>query len=101
MRSGYATRVSVNRSVPGSIGISTLLAVLVYRYYSLQITNDDFLTQSDRNHVRVEVIPPPRGQLSTGRSGARGNKPTFVVGVILERSEDSEALIDTLANVCR
>ena len=73
--------------------------MLVYRYYSLQITqHDDFLTQSDRNRIRVEVIPPPRGQI-VDRKGRvlAANKPTFVVGVILERSEDSEALIDTLA----
>ena len=91
----------INRSrlIAALIGISTLLAVLVYRYYSLQITqHDDFLTQSDRNRIRVEVIPPPRGQI-VDRKGRvlAANKPTFVVGVILERSEDSEALIDTLA----
>jgi penicillin-binding protein 2 len=92
---------AINRSrlIAALIGISTLLAVLVYRYYSLQITqHDDFLTQSDRNRIRVEVIPPPRGQI-VDRKGRvlAANKPTFVVGVILERSEDSEALIDTLA----
>lgn len=52
----------INRSrlIAALVGISLLLTVLIYRYYSLQIIqHDDFLTQSDRNRIRVEVIPPP------------------------------------------
>ena len=63
---------AINRSrlIAALIGISTLLAVLVYRYYSLQITqHDNFLTQSDRNRIRVEVIPPREVKLSTGKGG--------------------------------
>lgn len=91
----------INRSrlIAALVGISLLLTVLIYRYYSLQIIqHDDFLTQSDRNRIRVEVIPPPRGQI-VDRKGRvlAGNKPTFVVGVILERSEDPGELIETLA----
>ena len=56
----------INRSrlIAALLGISLLLTILVYRYYSLQIVqHDDFLTQSDRNRIRVEVIPPTRGQI--------------------------------------
>ena len=91
----------INRSrlIAALVGISTLLAVLIYRYYSLQITqHDDFLTQSDRNRIRVEPIPAPRGHI-VDRKGRilAGNKPTFIIGVILERSENPIALIETLA----
>lgn len=91
---------AINRSrlIAALLGIALLLTVLVYRYYSLQITqHDDFLTQSDRNRIRVEVIPPTRGQI-VDRKGRvlAANKPTFVVGVIRERSEDPEALLDDL-----
>ena len=91
----------INRSrlIAAFLGICLLLSVLIYRYYSLQITqHNDFLTQSDLNRIRVEPIPPPRGQI-VDRKGRvlAGNKPTFIVGVILERSEDSNALIETLA----
>ena len=52
------------RLIAAFLGICLLLSVLIYRYYSLQITqHDDFLTQSDLNRIRVEPIPPPRGQI--------------------------------------
>ena len=91
----------INRSrlIAALLGISLLLTILVYRYYSLQIVqHDDFLTQSDRNRIRVEVIPPTRGQI-VDRKGRllAANKPTFVIGVVRERSEDPAALIQTLA----
>ena len=91
----------INRSrlIAALLGISLLLTILVYRYYSLQIVqHDDFLTQSDRNRIRVEVIPPTRGQI-VDRKGRllAANKPTFVIGVVRERSEDPTALIQTLA----
>ena len=91
----------INRSrlIAALLGISLLLTILVYRYYSLQIVqHDDFLTQSDRNRIRVEVIPPTRGQI-VDRKGRllAANKPTFVIGVVRERSEDPAALTQVLA----
>ncbi len=90
----------INRSrlIVAVLAIIVVLGVLVYRYYSLQIVqHDDFMTQSDRNRIRVEVIPPTRGQIldRKGRLLA-ANKPTFVIGVVIERSEDPAALVDTL-----
>ena len=90
----------INRSrlIVAVLAIIVVLGVLVYRYYSLQIVqHDDFMTQSDRNRIRVEVIPPTRGQI-VDRKGRllAANKPTFVIGVVRERSEDPAALVDTL-----
>ena len=90
----------INRSrlIVAVLAIFVVLGVLVYRYYSLQIVqHDDFMTQSDRNRIRVEVIPPTRGQIvdRMGRLLA-ANKPTFVIGVVTERSADPAALVDTL-----
>ena len=90
----------INRSrlIASVLAITIVLGVLVYRYYSLQIVqHDDFMTQSDRNRIRVEVIPPTRGQI-VDRKGRllAANKPTFVIGVVRERSEDPAALVDTL-----
>ena len=72
----------INRSrlIASVLAITVVLGVLVYRYYSLQIVqHDDFMTQSDRNRIRVEVIPPTRGQI-VDRKGRllAANKPTFV-----------------------
>jgi len=90
----------INRSrlIAALVGIFALLLILVYRYYSLQITqHDDFLTQSDRNRIRVEVIPPTRGQIVDRKGRVLAlNQPTFVVGVVQERSEDLEALVAIL-----
>ncbi len=91
---------SINRArlIASLIGISFLMAVLVYRYYSLQIIQHDaFLTQSDRNRIRVEVIPPTRGQIvdRKGRLLAT-NQPTYVVGVIAERATDLPLLMQDL-----
>ena len=90
----------INRSrlIVAVLAIFVVLGVLVYRYYSLQIVqHDDFMTQSDRNRIRVEVIPPTRGQI-VDRKGQllAANKPTFVIGVVRERSKDPAALVDTL-----
>lgn len=92
----------INRSrlIASVLAITVVLGVLVYRYYSLQIVqHDGFMTQSDRNRIRVEVIPPTRGQI-VDRKGRllAANKPTFVVGVIRERSEDPAALVETLTD---
>jgi penicillin-binding protein 2 len=91
---------SINRArlIASLVGIFLLMAVLVYRYYSLQIVQHDaFLTQSDRNRIRVEVIPPTRGQIvdRKGRLLAT-NQPTYVVGVIAERAADLSALTEEL-----
>ena len=91
---------SINRArlIASLIGISFLMAVLVYRYYSLQIIQHDaFLTQSDRNRIRVEVIPPTRWQIvdRKGRLLAT-NQPTYVVGVIAERATDLPLLMQDL-----
>ena len=87
-----------SRLIASVLAITVVLGVLVYRYYSLQIVQyDDFMTQSDRNRIRVEVIPPTRGQI-VDRKGRllAANKPTFVIGVVRERSEDPAALVDIL-----
>ena len=88
-------RINRSRLIVALLGVGLLLSVLVYRYYSLQITQHaDFLTQSDRNRIRVEVIPPTRGQIldRKGRVLAT-NKSTFFLGLVRERSEDPEALV--------
>ncbi len=91
---------SINRArlIAALIGIGLLLTILVYRYYSLQIVQHEaFLTQSDRNRIRVEVIPPTRGEIvdRKGRLLAT-NQPTYVVGVIAERATDLALLTEDL-----
>lgn len=79
----------INRSrvIVAVVGVLALLGVLLLRYYTLQIAqHDDFLTQSDRNRIRVEVVPPTRGQIYDRRGRVvAANKPTFLVAVVVER----------------
>ncbi len=80
--------------------LSILSVILIYRYYSLQIIQHEaFLTQSDRNRIRVQVIPPTRGQIydRKGRPLAV-NSSTFVVGIVSERATDINALVVKLTS---
>jgi penicillin-binding protein 2 len=73
-----------------------LLSVLVYRYHSLQLVNHlTYVTQSERNRVHVQPIPPTRG-LIYDRNGIllADNRPTYTLSVIVQRTTN---LDETLA----
>lgn len=74
------------------------LSGLAWRYYSLQIVEyERFLTQSDRNRVRLEAIPPKRG-LILDRKGRllASNEPSHRLSVVVERVPDWAVLLDQL-----
>ena len=51
-----------NRLIVMGMLVMLLTSVLIYRYYDLQIRNyEDYATQSERNRVHVQPIPPARG----------------------------------------
>ena len=86
------------RLIAALLVVVTLLLVLIYRYYSLQISQHEaFLTQSDRNRIRVEVVPPTRGQI-VDRKGRvlAANQPAYVVGIVAERTNDLPTLLEEL-----
>ena len=46
--------------------MSILFGAMIYRYYDLQIVNyEEYATQSDRNRVHVQPVPPTRGLIFT------------------------------------
>ena len=80
--------------------LATLLAfgLLIYRYYTLQILEyEQFLTESDRNRVRLEALPPTRG-LILDRKGRllAANEPSRSLGVIVERAGNLGRLMDKI-----
>jgi len=81
------------------IGVTALaFGLIIYRYYTLQILEyDQFLTQSERNRVRLEALAPTRG-LITDRKGRllAANEPSRSLAVIVERSEDLAGLLDQI-----
>ncbi|WP_062061297.1 penicillin-binding protein 2 [Cellvibrio sp. OA-2007] len=77
-------------------GFMLLLAsTLLYRYYDLQIVNyEEYATQSDRNRVHVQPVPPTRG-LIFDRNGEllADNKASFTLSVV---SADTTELNNTI-----
>lgn len=98
------TRIFTVRLVVMSSVILALMGVLVYRYYHLQVVQHlDYVTQSDRNRVHVQPIPPTRG-LIYDRNGLllAENRPSYTLSVIRERTENLEATLEylqTLVNI--
>ena len=72
-----------NRVVVMAVFMLLLVGTLVYRYYDLQIVNhEEYATQSDRNRVHVQPVPPTRG-LIFDRNGKllADNKASFTLSV--------------------
>lgn len=91
-------RIFTHRLVVMLALIVGLSGILVARFYNLQVINHDaFVTQSDRNRVHVQSVPPTRG-LIFDRNGVllAENRPSYTLSVIKERVADVE---DTLAKL--
>ncbi|HSC68328.1 MAG TPA: penicillin-binding protein 2, partial [Cellvibrio sp.] len=78
-----------------------LVCALVYRYYDLQIVNyEEYATQSDRNRVHVQPVPPTRG-LIFDRNGTllADNKPSFTLSVVSSNATELNATIEQLKSL--
>jgi len=78
-----------------------LLAILLARYFTLQIVEyDAYRTESDRNRVQLQSIPPKRG-LIFDRDGEllAENRPSYVLSLVLERVPDLEATLRMLGEL--
>lgn len=93
-----------NRLIVMGMLVMLLTSVLIYRYYDLQIRNyEDYATQSERNRVHVQPIPPARG-LILDREGKllADNKPSFALSLTISDSAELEktlALLETLIEI--
>ena len=78
-----------------------LMALLVARYYHLQITRyEDYATRSDRNRVHVQPVPPTRG-LIYDRNGEllADNRPSYTLSIVRERVDDMASTISLLRSL--
>jgi len=85
-------RIFSHRVLVAVVAIIGLLGVLLGRFYNLQVVNhQDYVTQSDRNRVHVQPIPPNRG-LIYDRNGIllATNRPSYTLSLIKERVGDLE-----------
>ncbi|MFL0803734.1 MAG: penicillin-binding protein 2 [Agarilytica sp.] len=79
--------------------VVVLFGVLIYRFYSLQITHyENYATMSDRNRIQVRPIAPNRG-LVFDRHGEliAENRPSFALSIVRERVKNLEETIDRLS----
>lgn len=76
-----------------------MLALLLSRYYNLQVTNyQNYATQSDNNRVLVQTIHPKRGLIydANGELLAE-NRPSYALSLTPENIQDIDQTIEVLA----
>ncbi|RLA55400.1 MAG: penicillin-binding protein 2 [Gammaproteobacteria bacterium] len=89
------SRIYSTRTIAAIILVVGLLAVILVRYYSLQITGyETYRTQSDRNRIQLQPLPPKRG-LVYDRNGVllADNRPSYILSVVREQVPDLEATL--------
>jgi len=92
-------QIFVGRVILTSLLILALTAVLIARYFDLQINqHQDFVTQSDNNRVHLRPNPPARGVIYD-RNGEilADNQSVSNLTIIRERSGDLEKLIENIS----
>jgi len=93
--SNREARIYGARTVTAVLLVCGLLALITVRYYSLQITNyETYKTQSERNRVQLQPLPPKRG-LIYDRNGVllADNRPSYILSVVRERVADLDATL--------
>ena len=91
-------RIYGARTVTAVLLVCGLLALITVRYYNLQITNyETYKTQSERNRVQLQPLPPKRG-LIYDRNGVllADNRPSYILSVVRERVADLDATLSAL-----
>ena len=81
--------------------VAILVGILLARYFSLQITQyEEYRTESDRNRVQLQSLPPKRG-LIFDRNGVllAENRPSFVLSLVLERVPDLDQTLELLGEL--
>jgi penicillin-binding protein 2 len=92
-----------SRSFAGRVLLTMLIilgltALLLYRYYNLQILqHEDFATLSDNNRILVQTISPQRGLIfdTNGRLLA-DNRPSYNLSLVPENIKSIDETIESL-----
>lgn len=94
-------RIYGARTVAAILVVVGMLAIVLARYYSLQITEyETYKTQSERNRVQLQPLPPKRG-LIFDRNGMllADNRPSYILSVVRERVEDLDDTLEELQSL--
>ena len=95
------SRIYSARTVAAIAIVLALLAVILTRYYALQVTEyEAYRTQSDRNRVQLQPLPPKRG-LIYDRNGVllADNTPSFILSIVRERVSDLDTTLTALQDL--
>ncbi len=91
-------RIFSARTAMAMVVVLGLLCAVLVRYYNLQITEyETYRTQSERNRVQLQPLPPKRG-LIFDRNGVllAENRPSYMLSIVRERVPDLEATLQEL-----
>ena len=94
-------RIYGNRLVVVMLAVVAMLLILAVRYFSLQVLDHEtYRTQSDRNRVQLQPVPPKRG-LIYDRNGIllAENIPTYELTVVKEQVGDLEQTLTLLQSI--
>lgn len=92
-RQMFSSRVSLAATV-----VIVSLLVILYRYFSLQVLeHGQYITESERNRVHVQAVPPKRG-LIKDRNGIllAENRPSRTLGIVKENAADLDGMLAKL-----
>ncbi|MCR9185817.1 MAG: penicillin-binding protein 2 [Halieaceae bacterium] len=95
---GGEARIFIARTLFSVLLVLALLGVILARYHDLQINDYEiYRTQSDRNRVQLQPLPPKRG-LIYDRNGVllADNRPSHILSIVRERVEDMDATLADL-----
>lgn len=83
--------------------IVLLTGALAARYYNLQVVHHEiYATQSDRNRVHVQPVPPTRGLIHDASGELLAdNRPSYTLSLVRERVPDLEETIELLRDLVR
>jgi penicillin-binding protein 2 len=94
-------RLFAARMMVASVFMLGLIFLLMGRYFSLQILeHDTYKTQSERNRVQLQPVPPKRG-LIYDRNGVllAENIPSYSLTIVKERVENWEETLALLSEL--
>ncbi len=95
------SRVNGTRTILAIGLVMISLCVVLMRYYELQVTEyETYRTQSERNRVQLQPLPPRRG-LIFDRHGVplADNRPSYMLSIVRERVPDLDATLADLQAV--
>ncbi|MEX1032264.1 MAG: penicillin-binding protein 2 [Cellvibrionaceae bacterium] len=81
--------------------VIAMMGLLIFRYHNLQVVHyQDYATQSDRNRIHVQPIPPTRG-LIYDRNGVllAENRASYTLSLTKELVPDLDATLELLATL--